>query len=224
MREPRRSAVAEAVKQHLPSFAPDIIFDVGANVGSTAIALASGFPQATIYAFEPVQGTFRTLGQNIAAEPRIRPFNLALGRRSKLARMRTQGLSVSNRIAGWRDYLKPGEPVKMTSGDRFCAEHGIERIGFLKIDAEGHDLEILFGFQRMLRAMRVDLVEAEVGMTPENRRHVPFEWVKAYLERLDYRLFLIHDQRRDTPFTGRAVVRRGNVVFASNRIIQASRS
>ena len=224
MSAPRRSAVAEAVKQHLPGFAPGVIFDVGANIGATSLALAGGFPQATIYAFEPVEETFGTLRRNVSAEERIRPFSLALGRRSRSARMRTHGLSVSNRVAGWRDYLKSGETVRMTSGDRFCAEHGIERIGFLKIDAEGYDLEVLFGFRKMLRAMRIDMVEAEVGMNPENRRHVPFEWVKTYLERLDYRLFLIHDQRRDTPFTGRAMVRRSNVVFASSQLIQAPRS
>ena len=111
----------------------------------------------------------------------------------------------------------------MTSGDAFCDEHRVERIAFLKIDAEGHDLEVLRGFRKMLEGMRIDLVEAEVGMNPENTRHVPFEVVKAYLERLGYRLFLIYDQARDVPFSGRVILRRSNVVFASARLVDAAR-
>lgn len=214
----------EAVKNHLPGFTPEVIFDVGANVGVTALAFSAGFPDATVYAFEPVAATFQVLSEKVATNGKIRPFNLALGRRPRSAKMRIASLSVSNRMAGWRDLFKPTETVKMTSGDAFCAEHQIDRVGFLKIDAEGHDLEVLRGFATMLRERRIDLVEAEVGMNPENRRHVPFEAVKRHLERFGYRLFLIHDQQRDTPFTGRAMLRRCNAVFASGKLLDAART
>ncbi len=222
---PEKSALIEAVREHLPGYALDMIFDVGANIGATGLALAAAFPAATIYAFEPVAATFQILVENVSAHDRIRPFNLALGRKSRPIRMRIKSVSVSNRIAGWRDLFKPSEVVTMTSGDAFCVEHKVQvqQIGFLKIDAEGHDLQVLYGFQKMLKAMRIDLVEAEVGMNPENRRHVPFEVVKTYLERLGYRLFLIYEQSRDVPFTGRPILRRSNVVFASARLIDAAR-
>ncbi len=218
----RKGALVSAVRQHLAGWAPGVILDVGANVGGTALALAADFPDATVYAFEPVEATFRKLVENVAAEGRIRPFALALGRNPKRVRMRIKALSVSNRVAGWRDRFKPAEIVKMTSGDAFCAEHAIERIGFLKVDAEGHDLEVLRGFRGMLKAMRVDIVEAEVGMNPENRRHVPFEAVKAYLERLGYRLFLVYEQAREVPFTGRPILRRSNVAFISAKLADAA--
>lgn len=201
-----------------------MIFDVGANNGSTALSFARAFADAEIYAFEPVAETFQTLVARTSAESRIRTHNLALGRRPKKARMRIKQYSVANRILRWRDPRKPGdEIVKMTSGDVFCAEHRTERIGFLKVDTEGHDLEVLRGFHAMLRGARVDLVEAEVGMNPENKRHVPFEQVKAYLERLGYRLFLIYEQTRDVAFSGRPMIRRSNVVFCSAELMEAVR-
>jgi len=220
----RRSVLAEAVKRHLPGYAPEVIFDVGANIGASALGFAAGFPDAAIYAFEPVEATFRTLVRNVSKESRIRAFNLALGERPRRIRMRLKALSVSNHVAGWRDLFKPGEAASMTSGDRFCAAHALERIGILKIDAEGHDLRVLRGFRGMLSGGKIDLVEAEVGMNPENTRHVPFEAVKAHLERLGYRLFLIYDQARDVPFTGRVILRRSNVVFASAKLVAARRS
>ena len=172
---------------------------------------------------EPVEATFKILVENVMNQDRIRPFNLALGRRSRPVRMRIKSLSVSNRVAAWRDYLKPGETVAMTTGDSFCREHALQRIGFLMIDAEGHDLHVLHGFRKMLKDGRIDLVEAEVGMNPENRLHASFEAVKAFLERLGYRLFLIYEQSRDAPFSGRRILRRCNVVFASAKLVDAYR-
>ena len=215
-------ALVEAVKTHLPGCAPGVIFDVGANNGSTAIGLAAAFPDAIVYAFEPVAETHRTLAQNASTNSRIRPFRLALGARPRKARMRIKSISVSNRIAGWRDYFKPSEIVTMTSGDDFCVEHEVERIGLLKVDSEGHDLKVLIGFRKMLSASRIDLIETEVGMNPENKRHAPFEAVKTYVERFGYRLFLIYEQTYDVPFTGRAVLRRCNVVFVSEKTAQVS--
>ena len=98
----------------------------------------------------------------------------------------------------------------------------MDRIGLLKVDSEGHDLQVLIGFRKMLAATRIDLVEAEVGMNPENKRHVSFEAVKAYLERFGYRLFLIYEQTYDVPFSGRAVLRRCNVVFVSEKTAQTA--
>lgn len=118
--------------------------------------------------------------------------------------------------------FKPSESVTMARGDTFCAERAIEEIGFLKIDTEGHDLEVLRGFRTMLKAARIDLVEVEVSMNPENRRHVPFERAKSYLERFGYRLFLIHEQAREGAARG-PIIRRANVVFCSARLIESAR-
>jgi FkbM family methyltransferase len=76
-------ALVKAVKTHLPGCIPNVIFDVGANTGNTAIGLARSFPDATVYAFEPVAATFSKMSRNVLPHPHIQPFNLALGARSK---------------------------------------------------------------------------------------------------------------------------------------------
>ena len=83
-----KTALVKAVKTHLPGCVPSVIFDVGANNGSTAISLAASFPEATVYAFEPVAETYRTLVQNTSTHRRVRPFNLALGAQPRRARVR----------------------------------------------------------------------------------------------------------------------------------------
>jgi FkbM family methyltransferase len=214
------------IKEHFPGFAPDVIFDVGANVGKSAQAFAQAFPGAAIYAFEPVSSVYAALAENLAHEPRVRTFNAALGRGPGRAFATRRSTSVSNRIVDAPTMFErhKTESVAMTSGDAFSAEHGIDRIGFLKIDAEGHDLEVLVGFQKMLAAARIDILEAEVGMNRDNRRHVPFEAVKAYLEPLSYHLFHLHDLAMDTPLSGRAVLRRANAMFVSDSFVEARRA
>jgi FkbM family methyltransferase len=219
------SVPAALIKLHFPEYRPAVIFDVGANIGSSCAAFARVFPDADIYAFEPVASVYRKLQVRVGKLPRAQAFNFALGRRPDQVRVTRKPNSTSNRVVDTPTVFdrRKTESVAMTSGEAFCAEHGIDRIGFLKIDAEGHDLEVLVGFQPLLAAGRIDLLETEVGMNRENRHHVPFEAVKSYLEPLGYHLFFIHDLAMDTPFSGRVVLRRMNAMFVSDAFVEANR-
>jgi FkbM family methyltransferase len=219
----RQSALVRIVRAYLPRLAPSVIFDVGANVGQSAAMFAEAFPSARIYAFEPVAATHATLKSRLAAHPNVSAFNLALGRRSGSVEIESQRNSVMNRIVERRGApaRTKTEAAAMVAGDAFCAEHSVERIDLLKIDTEGHDLEVLVGFQSMLKEMRIGLIDAEVGMNRGNTRHVPFEAVKAYLDPLGYHIFHLHEQMMEIPFSGRPVLRRCNVAFISDTLANA---
>ena len=75
------------------------------------------------------------------------------------------------------------------SGDAFCAGRGIRKVDFLKIDAEGHDFEVLKGFAQMLCRAEIDMLQVECSLNRDNHRHVLLEEVKPFLEGLGYRLF-----------------------------------
>ena len=222
---PLRSPLVTAIQAHLPRFRPTVIFDVGANVGQSALDFVEAFPQATIYAFEPVARTYEALLEQVREESRIRPFNLALGASGGTAHMNRRGRSVTKRIVEgtWFFQRRKLRKVAIEAGDRFCMEQGVDRIGFLKVDTEGHDLKVLMGFQRMFSETRIDLVEAEVGLYPGNTRHVPLEAVKVYLEGFGYSLFHLYEFVMDKRHTGRPVMRRCNAVFASEPLVEANR-
>jgi FkbM family methyltransferase len=221
----RSSPLVRAVQAHLPAFAPAVVFDVGANVGQSTAIFVEAFPSAAVYAFEPVLATFESLRGNVAAYPQVSIFNLALGRRSGAAHMESRRNSVISRVIERPGFFSrtKSESVSMTSGDAFCAKHHVERIDLLKVDAEGHDLEVLIGFQDMLAGMRIGLLEVEVGMNRANTRHVPFEAVKAFLEPRDYHLFHFNEQVMDIPFSGRPILRRSNAAFISEALAEANR-
>jgi len=51
----------------------------------------------------------------------------------------------------------------VTTGFRFLAAEGIERVDILKVDTEGHDLRVLRGFLDFLRQRPVPVIQFEHG-------------------------------------------------------------
>jgi FkbM family methyltransferase len=221
----QRDSLALAVRRHLPGFAPTVIFDVGANVGQSAQAFAERFPQATIYAFEPVAAAYQALVVQTRALPAVRAFKTALGRGPGQVPMVVDPAKLVNSQVTIRPVrgAEHVENVPMDSGDRFCAANAIDRIGYLKVDTEGHDLEVLAGFAGMLSEKHIDLAEAEVSMNRANTKHVAFEAVKHYMETAGYFLFHIFEQTLDVGFSGRPIMRRANVVFISGSLAEKFR-
>ena len=216
------SSLVDAIRTHLPAFTPTTIFDVGANVGQSAIAFATAFPNAAIYSFEPIANTYQELVARTLALPKVRTFRLAFGQTPGQAPMLVNpNSSTASRVSV--EAPRPFEHVEMVpmgTGDSFCAAHAITRIGFLKIDTEGHDLDVLMGFANMLTEKRIDLAEAEVSMNRLNTKHIALDRVKGYMESIGYSLFHIYDQTLDVAFSGRPILRRSNVVFISLQLAE----
>ncbi len=212
--------VKKRIDQYLPAFAMRTYFDVGANVGQSSASIRFLYPETNIYAFEPVAETFGALESNLAGHAPFRAFNLALGAADGEATMLVHGTQPINRIIT-APKLRPNMAVvKIRRGDDFCSENGVTEISYLKIDTEGHDLEVLRGFQAMLAAQTVDLLEVEAGLNPGNTRHVAFEALKAHLERLNYYLFWLREFAQE--YVGRPALRRCNMVFASAKLLDAN--
>ncbi|WP_368011777.1 FkbM family methyltransferase [Laspinema palackyanum] len=68
---------------HLTRQSIDTIFDIGANVGQTAIKVAKKFPTSTVYSFEPVQKTFKELKANVQPYKNIHPYCLGFGKKNE---------------------------------------------------------------------------------------------------------------------------------------------
>ena len=51
--------------------------------------------------------------------------------------------------------------VELDTLDNFCKLNDIERIDFLKIDVEGHELRVLEGATELLASKKVDIIQFE---------------------------------------------------------------
>lgn len=146
------------------------IFDVGANVGHWSIACINEFgPQAIIYAFEPTSRSFAQLCSATEGMVNVRAKQIGLS--SSECEMNIMVSSTTSEKSGVETTKAPEllarisdfqpERQKFVRGDSFCDKHSIEQINFLKIDTEGHDLEVLFGFDAMLRNNKIDVIQFE---------------------------------------------------------------
>jgi FkbM family methyltransferase len=218
--------LCQDIRNDLPVFRADVVFDVGANKGQSARKFLRCFPQSQIYCFEPASHTFRQLQESLKGNERVHSFQAALGASKGKGRLLLDGPPEMFRLldpsqgASARDDLNV-EEVEMETLDEFCRDASINQISYLKIDTEGGDLAVLEGAENMLSEHRIELVEVEAGMHSGNERHVPFEVLKEFLESKGFLLFGIYEQVREWP-TNEPHLRRTNPVFVSERTIRAN--
>lgn len=208
----------------LPRTRISLVIDVGANVGQSAKEFLKNFPGSKIYCFEPIEETYRRLQKEMAHHRNVSTFQFALGARSGSATMVRQQTS---ELA----FLRPqgeaenvydetcSEAVALRTLDSFCQCQNIAHIDFLKIDTEGHDLEVLKGTESMLNRQEVDIIQVEASMNANNRRHVGFELLQQFLEPRGYHLFGIYEQMNEW-VTHAPNLRRTNPIFVSDRVIR----
>ena len=159
-----------------------VAFDVGANIGQTTALLLETFPGAAVHAFEPVKTTFDRLQRRFANAPHFSGHRLAVSDQSGTVQVLSDPESQLNHIVARAD-LSTGdvEAVEAVTVDSFCVERGIAHIDILKIDTEGHELQVLHGAREMFRQGQVDWVFAEVTFDPGDRSHSSFSAVEAWL-------------------------------------------
>jgi FkbM family methyltransferase len=196
-----------------PSYRLHTFFDVGANVGNTASNFATTFPEAKIYCFEPITAAFNELSIRMNKFPSAMCYRLGVSSEVGSFEMTSKGTSTGNSIVTERDAntLMDKEVVSVTTLDQFTKDNRIDRIEFLKIDTEGHDLNVLQGATGMLEHRRIDFVQVECGVSPMNQRHVKLEVLRDFLLGKGYALFGFYDQTPE--FSGNWCLRRVDAVF-----------
>lgn len=211
------------VARYLPNLRVRTVFDVGANVGQSTASYVRWFPDAQIYAFEPAPRPFEIVARAFAHHPRVHVLNLAMSDAVGTGTLFLQGRNDAGSSLR-RDVVdgdRPSHAVALSTIDVFLDEHKLETIQFLKIDTEGHDLDVLRGAASSLRAQRIDLIQVEAGMNKDNHTHVAFELFKEHLEGYGYALFRMYEQVSERAL-GQPHLRRTNLVFCSMATITAN--
>ncbi len=150
-----------------------IVFDVGANVGQFSSLFFRGLGQREfeIHAFEPGTHAFAALHSSFAACPNMRLNRLALGSAKCMSPLycdkegSTMASLYQRNIPGAGKAFAFGETVNVERLDDYCSLHGITHIDLLKIDVEGHELEVLRGGRDMLAGGGIARVTFEFGGT-----------------------------------------------------------
>jgi FkbM family methyltransferase len=166
-----------------------LIFDIGANIGDSAIAFRKEFPTAIVHSFEPFRAIFERLVRNTRKYD-IRCHHLALGAEIGDRTVRRESASPffrGNSVSNHPDSTTPQdliEIIHLTTLDVFCEQNGIQRIDILKTDTEGFDLQVLQGAKGLLTNGVVLNIVSEVTLSSTDNAHTNFfaliEWLRQY--------------------------------------------
>jgi FkbM family methyltransferase len=153
---------------------PFILFDVGANDGGyLKSALPILGPDVRAWSFEPQSTCFQLLSQQFAKDGRVVLRNIALSDRQEEKEIFFD--ATGETTASFHHPAGSGpaqfETVPGTTLDEICRTEGIERIHFLKIDTEGHEMQVLLGAARMLQKGAIQAIQFEFGDTFLNTRY-----------------------------------------------------
>ncbi|MDA8125881.1 MAG: FkbM family methyltransferase [Deltaproteobacteria bacterium] len=149
---------------------PYCIFDVGSNKGQYLDLTLSvlGNENFHIHCFEPSPHVFSALLDRVGSDSRITANNVGLGKEKGQFDLyfssKDSGGSLSQRqLESFGISFCHSEKVLIDTVDNYCASHGIDYIHLLKVDIEGHELDLLAGAQGMFEKRAISMVTFEIG-------------------------------------------------------------
>jgi FkbM family methyltransferase len=150
-----------------------IVLDVGANVGNWSKLVNSQLAGCEIHAFEPSKETFLALAEFAKRFSNIHIHNFACGEKNTLRNLyydesKSGMASLSKRnLKHLNIDFERFESVEIRRLDTFLSNSSIKPDG-LKIDVEGHELEVLKGLGDQIYGLKV--IQFEFGGTDIDSR------------------------------------------------------
>lgn len=141
--------------------APQTIVDLGSNIGMSLRFWMHHFPDARLLGVEPDPENVETCRLNVAAGhggERVQLFETCVGASGGCAFLDRSGQPMEYRILANR--TRGALPVVARTVGEILAESGFSRIGLLKCDIEGGELELFRDCASWIA--RVDLLVAEL--------------------------------------------------------------
>lgn len=151
-----------------------IVFDVGANKGHYAKLILDLFGDKLerVYAFEPVPRFYDIINNKFAANQYVNVFPYACSDKNgkdnfyEIVEPRNEdaeGLSSLKFRDVYNNFSYNEIIINCIKIDDFVKDNEISKVGFMKIDTEGHELNVLNGATESLKKGIFDFIQIEYG-------------------------------------------------------------
>jgi FkbM family methyltransferase len=184
----------------------NVILDIGANDGRWLESMYNVFPNATFYAFEPVPATFGNLRAKVGKKPRVRIYNQGLSSDSAGLTMQlyeNPTVSTMNTTQRQVGHIPTKTiTVQCHTLDQWLKDMAIDKIDFVKIDVEGHELQVLSGGVNAFREAKAAflLIEAKAVLASEvSGPGVSLDQLSGFLGPFGYRLMVLYTDKIHLP-------------------------
>lgn len=182
----------------------DLVIDVGANTGNTCEQWLTRFPNATVYAFEPLPDLVRTIrARTIRDKDRITVFQVAasdtVGQTHFSVHTDHPSSSSLRAATDTAQRLMPftGKTENVTVAtdtlDNVIASTGAQfSEALLKLDVQGHELSVLEGARATLPSVR--FVLTEINLQPLYEGQPTLLQITAFLADFGFRFIGVAEQ------------------------------
>jgi FkbM family methyltransferase len=142
-----------------------IVFDIGAHLGLMSVICAKLNNNAgAVFAFEPTPGTFGLLQKIVKLNGAscVQCVNKAVAKQSGMLEfyLSADEGSNSNSLVTKNSKRRKAVKVEVVSVDEFAREKRLANLHFIKIDAEGSELDVLKGAEKTLMRFRPKMILA----------------------------------------------------------------
>jgi len=149
---------------------PNTILDIGANRGMFSKCANYIFPNAVIYAFEPLKDCYEELFKLRSIISQFECYNVALGKKSGVTFIHRSSYDYSSSLLEMDNLHKQAfsytaserlEEVQVQTLDAILAGKHIERPLLMKIDVQGYEKFVLEGASETLK--QTDYIVCEIS-------------------------------------------------------------
>ena len=153
---------------------PLTIIDIGANIGSVSLVMAQMFNNCKVYAIEPTHYAFEKLSNNLHLNQKL--LNKVILKQLFISNNKkpnevwsSWNLNQSeNKHLKHKGTLKKIKQNSYVQLDKFILDEKIDNVDFIKLDVDGHELDVLKSGERFLKKNKpIIFVEIAPYLYPE---------------------------------------------------------
>jgi FkbM family methyltransferase len=178
---------------------PEVVLDIGACDGDTVNAYAKLYPDAKIYAFEPVPALADLLRARFKDVANVEVIEAAVGHYDGRTTFNvhsnkwTGSLLRTNESVYTDHWERDTVEVDMVTLDAFCDSRGIEKVDIIKCDAQGGEALVIAGAARLLHHAAISVFYAEVLFVEFYTKCGLYQDITFQLDGYDYSLYRFYD-------------------------------
>lgn len=201
---------ADITIQALQNIEEPVVFDIGANIGtySSWVAKWLSSKNGKVYSFEPQRVVFQMFCANMSINNifNVHAFQMGLGDKKKKINLKEVDYNLMGSYGAF-SLNKQNTPEYQTTAieqtinidtlDNFVKDHKIKKVDFIKIDAEGMDIDVINGGINTIKKFKPKLLVEylNLGSTKDEKSSIEgFGLLDTILRDLGYHIKKInHD-------------------------------
>lgn len=196
----RTNGELDVMKTLLPR--AKVVLDVGANVGDWAAIALDVNPHIEVHCFEPSHETYKRLvARTFPSNVRCLEMGLSSAKREASLYIFGDGSGLNSLYQrkglddGWGIATpKRREIVRLDTVDNYRKEYAIDRIDYMKVDVEGHELDVFRGAEKSFSEGKIEVAQFEYGGCNIDSR-VLLKDIFDFFEPLEYTFLKIFARR-----------------------------